>query len=222
MKKLLLLTATILLFSCNNYDGETKLVVKGKVTDSNNLAVTNKEIKFYATDESVQSFSWMSGNGIDLIGHAYTDSEGKYTMVFPKPDLGEMIAEINDDSNNLNRKRFIKIKVSNFNNYQLVLPDVKLYQKMELATLTVIPNQTNFNNELVSIDYIGEQYNEVEPLNLDDYFPEFYYYLTRIVKKNQLLTINYSVRNLTSGIISDFQQNLAITNLNEIDFILTY
>jgi hypothetical protein len=224
MKKIVILLVFVLSSCGIEYAGGTKIVIKGKVVDSDNNPIENKEINLFVTRESYGfPFLFYVPSEENNIGKAITNSMGEFTIVIPKPsnNFSEIIVETNSDSNNLNRKQFRNIQNSNFINFELVLPTSVLYKKSDLATLNVNPNNVNPSNELRKIEFIGVLPNEFvyfNPIENELDFIDF----NRLVKKNQTIILRYTVFNYitNSTIIQD--ENIVINNSNQINYTLNY
>jgi hypothetical protein len=224
MKKIVILLVLILSSCGIEYDGETKIVIKGKVVDSDNNPIENKEINLFVTRESYSfPFLFYVPSEENNIGKAITNSMGEYTIVIPKPNnnFSEIIVETNSDSNNLNRKQFRNIQNSNFINFELVLPTSVLYKNSDLATLNVNPNNVNPSNELRKVEFIGVLPNELvyfNPIeNQLDYID-----FNRLVKKNQTIILRYTVFNYTTNTTMIQDENIVINNSNQINYTLNY
>jgi hypothetical protein len=227
MKKLALLLL-LCLFSCTKeYDGQTKIVIKGKIVNSNNNPVTNKEVKFYGpifNQESVVIFT-PEYLATTVVGQAITNSNGEYVIVVPDPanNYSDIIIETNADNNSLNKKQFRNIMRENFKNYELNLPVSVLYQKAELAQLSIMLNKVNTNNELKKIDFIGVLVSEVEDINVKESEVGFNLFdLERIVKKNQTIVLRYTVLDKVANTTSIAEQNIEIGNLDNVKYTLNY
>ena len=224
MKKIVILLVFVLSSCGIEYAGGTKIVIKGKVVDSDNNPIENKEINLFVTRESYGfPFLFYVPSEENNIGKAITNSMGEFTIVIPKPsnNFSEIIVETNSDSNNLNRKQFRNIQNSNFINFELVLPTSVLYKNSDLATLNVNPNNVNPSNELRKIEFIGVLPNEFvyfNPIENELDFIDF----NRLVKKNQTIILRYTVFNYitNSTIIQD--ENIVINNSNQINYTLNY
>ena len=224
MKKIVILLVFILSSCGIEYDGETKIVIKGKVVDSDNNPIENKEINLFVSRESYGfPFLFYVPSEENNIGKAITNSMGEYTIVIPKPsnNFSEIIVETNSDLNNLNRKQFRNIQNSNFINFELVLPTSVLYKNSDLATLNVNPNNVNPSNELRKVEFIGILPNEFvyfNPIENEQDYIDF----NRLVKKNQTIILRYTVFNYitNTSIIQD--ENIVINNSNQINYTLNY
>jgi hypothetical protein len=224
MKKILLLVLMPLILSCEiQYDGNTKLVIKGSVVNENNVPLANKEVNLYVSRESISiPFVFYVPSENNYIGKTTTDDYGKYVMVIPKPkNFTEIVVETNDENNQLNGKQFRNMNFSNFTNYQIELPITKLYLKSTLTSLNVTLNNVNPNIELLKLEYIGIIPNEIEFINpLENDYQNFATYLN--VVKNQTITIKYTVFNNLNQTTSTLQQDISIDNSNQVNYTLNY
>ena len=224
MKKLFLLLLVPLLFGCDiQYDGNTKLVVKGSVVDENNNPITNKVVNLYVSRTAFTfPFILYIPSETNYIGKATTDSNGNYVMVIPQPsNFSEIIVETNDESNQLNGKQFRNINLSNFTNFQFTAPTSKLYLKSNLANLTVNLNNINSSTELLKLEYIGNIPNEIELINplVEDY-PNFIQNIN--VAKNQTVILQYKTINHLTNVTATNQVNITIDNSNTVNYTLNY
>lgn len=225
MKKIIFILLVLTTISCEiEYDGETKLVIKGNVKNENSDVINNKEIKLFVTrNSSYLPFIFYYPSETNFIGKVFTDDSGNFTMVIPKPknNFDEIIVEINDESNLLNSKRIVNIQTDNFNNYELNLGEFKLFNKSNLCHLQIIPNQINPENELLELSYEGDIANEIIFYNLPDAH-SYYYEIEKKVSKNQTLLLNYKIKNYITNVISTQQTPIIIDNSNELTFNLNY
>jgi hypothetical protein len=224
MKKIIILLVFILSSCGIEYAGGTKIVIKGKVVDSDNNPIENKEINLFVSRESYGfPFLFYVPSEENNIGKAITNSMGEYTIVIPKPsnNFSEIIVETNSNSNNLNRKQFRNIQNSNFINFELVLPTSVLYKNSDLATLNINPNNVNPSNELRKIEFIGVLPNEFvyfNPIENELDFIDF----NRLVKKNQTIILRYTVFNYITNTTIIQDENIVINNSNQINYTLNY
>jgi len=225
MKKILFIFLILTTISCEiEYDGETKLVVKGNIKNENIEAIYNKEVKLFVTrNSSYLPFIFYYPSETNFIGKAITDDFGNFIMVVPKPknNFDEIIVEINDDFNTLNSKRVVNIQTDNFNNYELNLGEFKLFNKTNLCHLQIIPNQVNLENELLELNYEGEIANELSFYNLPEGY-SYYYETEKNVRKNQTIQLNYKFRNYISNSIISQQVSITIDGSNQLSYTLNY
>jgi hypothetical protein len=191
MKRILLAFCVILtLSSCEiQYDGETKIVVTGKIVDENDIPLSEKDIEVT-----------ISGGGFitpssDLISFGKSDQNGNFTLIFPAPkDDYQIFISINDIINQASEfqsKTYITTK-NNFENYKLDLNKITLFSQESITTLRLILNQTSTNKQLKDIKIEGKQPNSYVYLDLlqnnPDYLVNFYG-----VIKNQTIILKYTI-----------------------------
>ena len=224
MKKILVLLVFIITSCQIEYDGETKIVVKGKIVDGNNNPIINKEVNLYVTrDQILIPFVFYLPSETNNIGKTNTNNNGEYTMVIPKPEnnFNEIIVVTNATSTDYNKKQFRNIQLNNFNNFELNLPISKLYNESELTTLNITLNQVTQNVELRDITLLGTVINEIEYINMPENF-SFYNQLESIVKKNQTIILRYTLFNYSTNTTSIIEENVVINDENLVSFTLNY
>lgn len=191
MKRITLIICILFsLTSCEiQYDGETKIVVTGKIVDENDIPLSEKDIEVT-----------ISGGGFilpssDLISFGKSDQNGNFTLIFPAPKNGNQIfISINDIINQTNefQSKEIIAQKNNFENYKLDLNNITLYKNESITTLKLILNQTSTNKQLKDIEIEGKQpnnYIDLNPLqNNSDYLNTNYY-----VIKNQTVVLKYTI-----------------------------
>lgn len=191
MKRITLIICILFsLTSCEiQYDGETKIVVTGKIVDENDIPLSEKDIEVT-----------ISGGGFilpssDLISFGKSDQNGNFTLIFPAPKNGNQIfISINDIINQTNefQSKEIIAQKNNFENYKLDLNNITLYKNESITTLKLILNQTSTNKQLKDIEIEGKQpnnYIDLNPLqNNSDYLKTNYY-----VIKNQTVVLKYTI-----------------------------
>jgi hypothetical protein len=157
----------------------------------------------------------------NYIGRAISKKDGSFVIAIPRPiNFGQIIVETNSDDNLLNQKQFVNIQMDNFENYELVLPETKLFKKTDLCTLNVELNQVDFNNRIISIDYIGEVCVGNVIFNVID--EEFWNFDSVFVKKNQTIILKYRIENISTGAFSDFEKSIQINDVSSFRYILNY
>lgn len=224
MKRILCLLLLVLVSCEIEYDGETKLLVKGIIIDENNNPITNHDIKLFVSRASASvPFVFYLPSESNFIGKATTDSNGVYTMVIPKPksNFSEILMLINEEQNQYNQKQLRNIQIENFINYELNLGVKKIYDVSNLVHLIVTPNQINSNKELIRIEYIGEIVNEIEYLNpLETNY--LYYEVNKKVRKNQNLVIRYTLKNYSTNADEIIEETIIIDASPTINYTLNY
>ena len=193
MKRITLIICLLLLVtSCEiQYDGETKIVVTGKLVDPNGNSLSEKDVEVTIDGGGGVFLSPRS----DLISFGKSDQNGNFTLIFPAPKDGNRInISINDIINQFDEfqsKTYIATK-NNFENYKLDLDKITLYNQESITTLRLILNQTSTNKQLKDIKIEGKQPNRyvyLDPLqNNPDYLVNFYG-----VIKNQTIILKYTI-----------------------------
>ena len=140
MKTILFTSLLFLFISCGiEYDGETKLVIKGKILLENNLPLTNHEVKLFVRQEaSGIPFIFFIPSETNFIGRATTNANGEYTMVIPKPksNNNEIIVEINSNTT-FNKRQVRNIDIDDFSNFEILVATDKLYLRENLSQLFI-------------------------------------------------------------------------------------
>lgn len=224
MKKIISFIILLSLVSCEgiHYEGETKLVIKGVIVDENNQPISNNEVKLIVSTSGQESFIFSNASEINYIGRTTSKEDGSYVMVIPEPsNFGQIVVETNSEGNLFNQKQFTNIQLSNFVNYELLLPQTKLFKNADLSLLNVTSNQINTNYQLQKLEYIGAVANEVQAMN--PYEESYYPYNTSVqVKKNQTIVLKYTVKNLITNELVVSEQNVTIGNDSETNYTLNY
>lgn len=221
MKKILLIFCVLsFLTSCEiQYDGETKLVVTGKLMDENGNSLPEKDIEV-----TVEGGGFLLSPGDDLISYGKSDQNGNFTLIFPSPRDGNSIyISINNLINQPNEFQVKEITANknNFENYKLDLKNITLYNKESITTLSLILNQTSTNKQLKDIQIEGKQPNSVlflNPLpNNSDYLVNFYN-----VIKNQTIVLKYTVVDYSNA-ATPIKYSISIPIINDaVTYTITY
>ena len=223
MKKLTILLIFVFCSCQIEYDGQTKLVIKGKITDNNNVAIANKEINLYVISEGgTIPFLLYVPSEENNIGKTRTDNLGNYTMIIPKPsNFTEIIIETNSNNNGFSRNQIVGITLDNFINYTFTAPTIKLYKKEDLSALDLVFIKINTSNQINSVEYNGEWPQEFINLNSSNNSLN-YFSLQKLYKKNTLLIVNYKVLNTVTNIETPLSQNINIGNTDVTSFTINY
>ena len=192
MKQIALIFCILFLAtSCEiQYDGETKMVVTGKLIDLIGNSLPEKDIEI-----TVEGGDLLLSPADDLISYGKSDQNGNFTYIFPAPKgdnrIYISINDINNQPNEFQSKTYIAAE-NNFENYKLDLNKITLYKKESITTLRLILNQTSTKKHLTDIKIEGKQPNSfvyLDPLpNNSDYLVDFY-----DVIKNQTVVLKYTV-----------------------------
>jgi hypothetical protein len=191
MKQIALIFCILFLAtSCEiQYDGETKMVVTGKLIDENGNSLPEKDIEI-----TVEGGEYLLSPADDLISYGKSDQNGNFTFIFPAPKNGNRIyISINDIINQHNEfqsKTYI-VTENNLENYKLDLKNITLYKNESITTLKLLLNQTSTKKHITDIKIEGKQpnsYIDLNPLqNNSDYLNTNYF-----VIKNQTIVLKYT------------------------------
>jgi len=214
-RTLLCLFAAILLNGCGiDYVGSTKYIFKGRIEDASGWPIPNIEVATFVSD----------GNTSDVIGYDRTDSDGNYTMIFPKARNVETSLYINSEfyGSHINPSysgiSIININQQEIDNYTINFGISTLYRNQDLISFRI--NLINLSNiPLVNLQVTGQLQESVvdySAMLLDDSFnPEETYtngYIPTeyMVAKNQTLILKYL---LADGTISELNVPVGTENL---------
>lgn len=220
MKQILL---TICIFfsltSCEiQYDGETKIVVTGKIIDQNGIPIPEKKIDITVSGESTL-FS-----PSDLISYGKSDQNGNFTLIFPAPkgeyDFTISINNLINQTSEYQAKDIIARK-NNFENYKLDLNEITLFKNESITNLKLVLNKVSSNKQLKDILIEGKQANSHIELNSiqndSDYLQTNYF-----VIKNQTIILKYTVVDL-SGSSTPTTHSISIPiNNDAITYTISY
>jgi len=221
--KFILLFLLSLMAACSdiNYDGETRLVLEGKLVDEQGVPMPNRYV-----DVAVYSNQRFGSYASDVISDGTTNSNGDFRLIIPAPRNFEnyMSIRINPDDKNYQYKEFALIQRKNFTNFRFNAQTITLYPKESLSTLTVTLQQQNFDNELTALNVDGLTSNTtifVNPLVVD--YEPFERYFD--VLKNQNVTLHYTITDYSNPgnpESTDYEVVIAIGNQPQTNYILTY
>ncbi len=219
MKRITLILCILFsLISCEiQYDGETKIVVTGKIIDQNGNPIPEKniDITIYSDDMYTPS---------DLISYGKSDQNGNFTLIFPAPKVdykfSVSINNLINQTSEFQAKEIIAKKI-NFENYKLDLDKITLYKRESITTLKLILNQTSTNKQLKDIEIEGKQANsyiDLNPLqNNSDYLNTYY-----SVVKNQTILLKYTIID-HSNAATPTAHSISIPIINDaVTYTITY
>ena len=218
MKRIILIVCILFMISsCEiQYDGETKIVVTGKILDENNAPLSEKDINITIYSDGLYTPS-------DLISFGKSDQNGNFTLIFPAPKVDYKFSIlINNLINQTNefQPKDISAKRNNFENYKLDLGKIILYQKKSIATLQLILNKTSSNKQIKDIKIEGKQANYYIDLNpIQDNSNNFETYYNVI--KNQTIVLKYTIIDYSNN--NSTVQSISIPIVNEaVTYTITY
>ncbi len=207
MKKILFFCFLLCLISCEiQYDGETKIVLTGKLIDENGNSLPDKDIEITIDGGgSILSSS-------DLISYGKSNQDGNFTLIFPAPkNDNEISISINKLINQTNefQEKYFRAKKNNFENYKLDLNKITLYKRESVTNLKLILNKTSTNKRLENIMIEGKLpnfYINLNPLpDNSDSIETFYN-----VIKNQNITLKYTIIDYSNSTIVSKEETVII------------
>lgn len=208
MKKIIIVFCILFcLISCEiQYDGETKIVLTGKLIDENGNPLHDKDIEV-----TIYGGSTLLPNS-DLISYGKSNQDGNFTLIFPAPkNDNEISISINDLINQTNefQEKKITAKKNNFENYKLDLDKIILYKKESVTNLKLNLNKNSTNKQIEKIIIEGKLPNSWINLNAlpdNSGYLETYYN----VIKNQNITLKYTIIDYSNSPISSKEETVVI------------
>jgi len=183
-----------------DYEGSTKYIFKGQITDRNGQPIPDIEVATFVDN----------GHASDIIGYDRTDGNGNYLMIFPKARNVETSLYINHEfygsntNSNYSGMEVVGIEQESIENYTINFSITKLFRNDDAVNLRI--NLVSISNRsIIKIRPLGlVQYSEIEydpdffgtVDNEDQYFDpdnRLYY----VVAKNQDLVIKYVLQDNT-------------------------
>lgn len=204
--------------SCEiQYDGETKMVVTGKLIDENGNPIPHKNVDITIYSDGLYTPS-------DLISFGKSDQNGNFTLIFPAPKVDYKfsisINSLINQTSELQAKEIIAQKI-NFENYKLDLDKITLYKNESITTLRLLLNQTSTNKQLTDIKIEGKQANslvDLNPLqNNSDYLNTNYF-----VIKNQTIVLKYTILDYSNAATPTINSISIPINNDAVTYTITY
>jgi len=215
MNKILLLCCLFLVVSCAiDYDGETRLVLKSKISSIDGVAIPNQKVKIYVNDNS----------HTDLVSEGATDQSGNLTLIFTAPTLNRATIDIevlSESPYTYLNKKFIGLKKEDFNNFEYKLI-TNIYKPENFTNFEVTLNRISTDKEIKNIVLEGELPDEKVYFNQEP--QDLPYIQTNFrVLKNKDYVLKYSIFTITSGlpIKEDFTTSISVGN-NPATYSITY
>ena len=227
MKKTTISLLILILFSSCvlQYDGETKLITKGRIVDENNQPIPNISVSIvniiYSNPGAI-IIPPIAGD-YNVISSNKTNSNGEFLMISPASINENENSILIDQSNTFQAKMYDKILRKDFIDYKLDLGTVKLFKTLNIVDLNVTLNLVNFQNRITRLKIIGNDASKVVSynpfLNSENQF--YTDYFVGQVAKNQTVLLEYDVLNLNSNLSVILQQSIQI-NQDNVNFTLDY
>lgn len=220
MKRIALIFCILFLVtSCEiQYDGETKMVVAGKIIDQNGIPLSEKDIEV-----TISGGGFISPSS-DLISFGKSDQNGNFTFIFPSPKNGDQIfISINDLINQFDEyqsKTFITTK-NNFENYKLDLDKIMLYKNESITTLKLILNQTSTNKQLTDIKIEGKLTKSLIDLNPTQNNPDYLNTFFSVIK-NQTIVLKYTIIDHSNAATPTINSISIPINKDAVTYTITY
>lgn len=211
MKKIIALLLLVFSSCGIPYDGQTIVNVKIDVIDANNTPITNQNITIYSYDGIVDS------NDASFTKKTDTNGSINFKMFQPNYDF-----EISTDSElGFLPVRLIQFSKNNFLDYNLNVGTITLYKLDDLTQFFITLNQTSSNKILEKIEIDAQKYESI--INRSSLIDNSQQEIQTAfeLKKNQNFTLKYSLKNLTSNTLEEFQENFTI-GTNPVNYTLTY
>lgn len=209
MKKLLLLVSFFFISCGIPYDGETIVTINANLVDANNIPIENQKVTInsYGIFNSDTDFSKKTNfNGIV-----------NFKMFQPLYDFDI----ITDSELGFLPVKLIQLNKTNFSDYNLNIGTITLYKSDDLTELFITTNQTTSNKILQKIEVDAQKYESIinKSTVIDTSQQEIQTAFE--LKKNQNFTLKYTLKNLTSNTLEEFQENLTV-GTNPLNYTLTY
>jgi hypothetical protein len=227
MKRIALLICILFLTaSCEiEYDGETKLVITGKLIDQDKKSLANKDVEI-----RVLAHYGFSKPISELISFGKSDNNGNFTLIFPAPrDENDLLILINESINQkveFQTKRINALKL-NFDNYKLDLHKITLFKNESITKLRLVVNNISKNKTVKDFKIEGKLATINVDLNSndlaqDDPHRNFNEIANQTVVKNQTVILKYKVvDNSNNGATTLESVSIPINN-DPVIYTITY
>ena len=216
MKRTVFLLILFILSGCDiQYQGDTRLLVTGKVVDRDGSPISGIDVITNV------SRGYGFGGRNDDIGITSTDDQGVFTMLFPKPK-GEIDYTIHFlSTENYQEKRFVNIFYEDFTDYAFRVGEVSLFKNDDIVNLDFSFNQINSQNSITELNVIGMLADYWVWVNPNDEHQNNVYYRRHQVAKNQTLVLEYIVHDFTNNQNTTHTETIEIGEQN-VTHTITY
>lgn len=219
----LLLFVGVLLAGCTdiNYDGETRLVLEGRLVNEQGEPLPNRYV-----DIAVYATANYGSHSSDIISSGTSDLNGNFQFIVPAPKgvNNHMSIRINPGNNSYQYKEFALIQLKDFEDYRFDVHDVTMYARESIVWLVVTLQQSNVAHILTHLDIEGNRADEtvfINPLVLD-YQPYDNYFS---VVRNQTVVLHYTILDQSdpnNPMSTDYELPINIGNEPQVNYLLNY
>jgi len=206
----LFLLSCLIISSCISYDGNSRLMVEGRILDRNGNPIQNIPVTVLAQKAGIYiPFVFYIPDVNNNVNQQLTDSDGRFKMLFPEPEnADEIVVTINrrttkyNADSKLNRRAFFNIQLANFKQNTVSLGNLELFGLSQATELTIeMKPSSPFDRKGVRLRFEGLTVDQEDDFNrtMSGYiFTEVYQRLS--VATNQTAVIYYDVVDLDGNI----------------------
>jgi hypothetical protein len=211
MKGLLFLTSILLLSACITYDGNSRLMVEGRLLDREGNPIPDIPVTVLAQKAGIYiPFVFYIPDVNNNVNQQLTDSDGRFKMLFPEPiDADEIIVAVNRPTlkypanDKINSRTIFNVQVSNFRQNALSLGELELFDVDQTTDLTIeMKPSSPVDRKGVRLRFEGLTRNQEDDFNrtMSGYiFSEVYQRLS--VATNQVGAIYYDVVDFNDNVL---------------------
>jgi hypothetical protein len=211
MKGLLFLTSILLLSACITYDGNSRLMVEGRLLDREGNPIPDIPVTVLAQKAGIYiPFVFYIPDVNNNVNQQLTDSDGRFKMLFPEPiDADEIIVAVNrptlkyPSNDKINSRTIFNVQVSNFRQNALSLGELELFDVDQTTDLTIeMKPSSPADRKGVRLRFEGLTRNQEDDFNrtMSGYiFSEVYQRLS--VATNQVGAIYYDVVDFNDNVL---------------------
>lgn len=210
MRILITLVSILLMSACISYDGTTRLMIEGRITDRDGNPIEGMGLSVRAQKAGFFiPFVFFIPDARNTINQMKTDSEGRFRMLFPRPidadDIVLLINEQNDGSiPTFNQRSIFNIQPDDFRDYTIDFGSLEMFNVNETTFLTIdiqpeIPGR--FRGIRLRLDALRQLQQDDYGRNLSD---EIYTAFSGeiAVARNQVAAFYYDVLDRDSSLVS--------------------
>jgi hypothetical protein len=211
MKGLFFLLSILLFGACISYDGNSRLMVEGRLLDREGNPIPNLPVTVLAQKAGIYiPFVFYIPDVNNNVNQQLTDSDGRFKMLFPEPiNADEIVIAANRSTRKfpanekVNSRTIFNIQVSNFFRNTLSLGNLELFDVSETIELTIeMKPAAPGDGKGVRLRFEGLSLDQQDDFNrtMSGYiFPEVYQRLS--VATNQVGAIYYDVVDLNGNVL---------------------